>query len=350
MRTIALPTDKCILTQMAILGIAIAMMACTGSKPDLTHGLPQGPTPWLHEKFDKEGGKFTFGIVTDLNGGEREGIFDIAIEQLNLLRPELILSVGDLVEGESSNPDSIAMEYDRFDARARKAVAPLFHVGGNHDLTDPAMRKVWKDRYGAHYYYFIYKNVLFLVLDTEDHTDARRKEIHEARSAAIKVMDGPQPEKARDMEYFKMPERVTGNIGVEQAAYFKDVIAKHPEVAWTILFMHKPVWKRDGSGSMEEIEGALAGRQYTVFNGHFHSYSHTSKNDKDYMMLGTTGGHQDENDPHAFDHVTLVTMTDAGPVIATLRLDGILNKFGKIPLNGDSLCFQASHCQPTTPH
>lgn len=335
-----------------MLAITLVFASCAPRRPPVfIHEMPaQGGVPWLSDKFDNAEGKFTFGIVTDLTGGEREGIFAIAIEQLNLLRPELIVTVGDLVEGSSSSPDSINMEYDSFDARARKGIAPLFHVGGNHDLTDPVMRKVWTDRYGAHYYYFIYKNVLFLMLDTEDHTDARRKEIHEARMAAIKVLDGPEPEKARDMEYFKMPERVTGTIGAEQTAYFKDVIARHPEVSWTMLFMHKPIWKTTGEGSLEGIETAMAERPYTVFNGHFHSYSHTSKNGKDYIILGTTGGAQGNDDPNAYDHVTLVTMDANGPSLANLRLDGILNKYGKIPLNGDSLCFQASRCGEQAGH
>lgn len=333
-----------------VAGISLAgilLTACDRSPKPFQHGMAQGSNvPWLREKFDDADGKFTFAIVTDLNGGERPGIFDIAVEQLNLLRPELIITVGDLLDGETENLDSLKMEFDRFDERAGKAMAPLFHVGGNHDLTNPVMRDIWKDRYGAHYYYFIYKNVLFLVLDTEDHTDARRKEIHEARSAAIKVMDGPNPEKASEMEYFKMPERVTGRVGSEQSAYFVDIIQKHPEVRWTVLFMHKPIWKTEGEGSLEGIEKALEGRPFTVFNGHFHSYSHTTKNNRDYMILGTTGGAQNAKDPNAFDHVTLVTMAPEGPSIANLRLDGILNKYGKLPLNGDSLCFQASHCAP----
>lgn len=326
--------------------LATVLVAGCNPKPSVfVHDRPTGsPMPWLGNTFDDGSDKFQFAIISDLNGGERPGIFDVAVEQLNLLRPELIMSVGDLVDGASSNADSIIMEYERFDARAGKAVAPVVHVGGNHDLTDPVMRAVWKERYGAHYYHFVYKNVLFLVLDTEDHNDARRQEIHEARQAAIKVLDGLVPGKADTMSYFKMPERVTGNIGKEQAAYFADVISKNTGVTWTLLFMHKPVWKREGEGSLEPLEKALAGRSYTVFNGHFHSYSHTAKNNTDYMILGTTGGHQGEKDPNSFDHVTLVTMTAEGPSIANLRLDGILNKFGKLPLNGDSLCFQASRC------
>lgn len=325
--------------------IFVMVCACRQQTPVFTHDLPAGgAVPWLNTSFDDPVDKFSFGIVTDLNGGEREGIFEVAVEQLNLLRPELIVTVGDLVEGTSSQADSIRAEYDDFDRRARKAVAPLFHVGGNHDLTDPVMRQVWKERYGAHYYYFVYKNVLFLMLDTEDHTDQRRQEIHEARQAAIKVMDGPEPEKAREMEYFRMPERVTGNIGKEQAAYFQQVVADHPEVYWTVLFMHKPVWKREGEGSLEPIEQALGNRPYTVFNGHFHSYAHSVKNNRDHMILGTTGGHQGADDPNSFDHVTWVTMTREGPSIANLRLDGILDKTAHLPLQADTVCFQASRC------
>ncbi len=322
------------------------VVGCQMQTARFHHGMTHGRSvPWLNEHFDDSEDKFTFGIVTDLNGGERPGIFEIAVGQLNLLRPELIVTVGDLVDGVSSNPDSIHAEYDSFDDRARKAKAPLFHLGGNHDLTDPAMRQVWKERYGAHYYYFIYRNVLFLMLDTEDLTDERRAEIHLARQAAIKVLDGPDPEKARDMPYFMMPERVTGNIGKEQSTYFQRIIAENPEVRWTFLFMHKPVWQRTGEGSLEPIESALAGRKYTLFNGHFHSYSHTLKNNTDHIVLGTTGGHQDEKSAGAFDHVTLVTMTSDGPSIANLRLDGIYDKTGHIPLNGDSVCFQASRCK-----
>ena len=338
--------SKVVVRLLSFLALAVIFIACTKKEPDVfTHGMPQGSVPWLHDRFDDTKDKFTFAIVSDLNGGERKGIFEVAVEQLNLLRPELILSVGDLVDGESSNTDSIMAEFDHFDERARKAMAPLFHVGGNHDLTDPAMRKVWKDRYGAHYYYFVYKNVLFLILDTEDYSDARRLEIFEARSAAIKVMDGPNPEKANEMEYFKMPERVSGQISAEQSAYFTEAIKQHPEVKWTLLFMHKPVWKREEVGGLQLIESALAQRPYTLFNGHFHSYSHTVKNGRDYIILGTTGGSQPATDQNSFDQVALVTMGAEGPSIANLRLDGILNKTGKIPLNGDNLCFQASRCK-----
>jgi len=259
------------------------------------------------------------------------------------------VSVGDLIDGGSEDREKLARDWDSFDARVAKATAPVFYVGGNHDLTNKTMRAVWAERYGSRYYHFVYRNVLFLVFDTEDYTDERLREIYLARAAAIEVMDGDHPEKWREMEYHRMPERVTGEIGTAQADYFVDVIADHPDARWTMLFMHKPVWQRDDEPDFARIEAALSERPYTVFGGHFHNYSHTIKNGRDYIMLGSTGGGQSAELEGAFDHVTLVTMTNEGPTIGNLKLEGILDKTGRIPLGGDELCFQAAKCAAEVP-
>lgn len=62
----------------------------------------------------------------------------------------------------------------------------------------------------------------------------------------------------------------------------------------------------------------------------------------DYIMLGTTGGAQDEKDPNSFDHISLVKMENGKPVLTNLRMDGILDETGHIPLHGDTLSYQAS--------
>jgi hypothetical protein len=304
----------------------------------------EGSTPWAGRAFSSDSDDFTFAVFSDLTGGERDGVFDVAVAQLALLRPELILNVGDLIEGESDDLALLEQEWAEFDARAARASAPVFRVGGNHDLTSPAMREAWARRFGPLYYHFVYKNVLFLVLDTEDYPDQRRSEIHEARTEALEALNGGQTEEALAMAYYQMPERVTGDVGAEQAAYFQQVIAQNPGVRWTMLFMHKPVWRRDDDREFAAIEAALGDRPYTIFNGHLHSFSHHVKNGRDHIMLGTTGGAQNGSDDMAFDHLTLITMADEGPRIAHLRMDGIMDKRGRIPLGGDTLCFQASRC------
>ena len=324
----------------------LLLMGCSGTVPTaFQHNLNERPTPWTHNRFDNAEDKFTFAIFSDLNGGEREKVFEVAVAQLSLLRPELILSVGDLIDGGTENRETLRQEWESFDVRASRAVAPVFKVGGNHDLTNLTMRDVWMERYGARYYHFIYKNVLFLALDSEDYFDDRMLEIYEARAEYIELRDSMEPEQVKEMKYMKMPERTTGEMGKEQSDYFLKVIAEHPNVDWTFLFMHKPVWLKENDPEFAAIESALSNRPYTLFNGHFHSYSHTIKNGRDYIMLGTTGGSQNANNEMSFDHVMMVTMTKDGPTIGNLRLDGILDKTGHIPADGDSLCFQASKCK-----
>ena len=324
----------------------LLVMGCSGTDPTVfQHNLNKRPTPWTHNRFDNAEDKFTFAIFSDLNGGEREKVFEVAVAQLSLLRPELILSVGDLIDGGTENRETLRQEWESFDVRASRAVAPVFKVGGNHDLTNLTMRDVWMERYGARYYHFIYKNVLFLALDSEDYSDDRMQEIYEARAEYIELRDSMEPEQVKEMKYMKMPERTTGEMGKEQSDYFLKVIAEHPNVDWTFLFMHKPIWLKENDPEFAAIESALSNHPYTMFNGHFHSYSHTIKNGRDYIMLGTTGGSQNADNEMSFDHVMMVTMTKDGPTIGNLKLDGILDKRGHIPANGDTLCFQASRCK-----
>lgn len=308
------------------------------------HDMNTVSTPWTHERFDNNSNKFTFAIISDLWGGERPGVIDVAIEQVNLLRPEFIMSVGDLIDGGTEDTLNLKEEWNEFDNKSSKAIAPMFYTGGNHDLTNTTMRDVWEKRHGKRYYHFKYNNVLFLVLDSEDYEDERMQEIYEARAIAIEIMDSNEPAKAIESLYFKMPERRTGEISAEQSKYFEQVIKENSDVRWTFLFMHKPVWMRDDSSGLNTIETALGIMPYTVINGHFHVYNHTERKGKDYITLATTGGAQNDKSDMAFDHFTMVTMTDDGPSIASLRLDGVLDKYGAIPLNGDTLCFQASRC------
>ena len=325
----------------------ILLTACNvpGDRSIFNHEFDsEGSLPWSHQPFDNSSDKFTFAIISDLNGGERTGIFEVAIEQINLLRPEFILSVGDLIDGGTEDRDQLTREWEYFDQRASKAIAPVFHTGGNHDLTNLTMRKVWQERYGARYYYFLYSDVLFLVLDSEDYSEERIQEIYHIRANALEVLE-TEPEKYPESEYYSLSERRTGEIGDKQSSYFEKVIQEHPDVKWTMLFMHKPAWMREDEHGLQRIEAALSDRAYTVINGHFHAYSHTVKNDRDYIMLGTTGGSQNPENEMSFDHISLVTMTDEGPSIANLKLEGILDKKGEIPADGKDLCFQASTCK-----
>ena len=308
------------------------------------HRVSGEAVPWTHENFDADDDKFMFALFSDITGEERERVFEIAVAQLSLLRPELIINVGDLIEGGTSDLEQLDREWDSFDSRANQAIAPVFYVGGNHDLTNAVMQNVWDERYGQTYYHFIYKNVLFLVLDTEDNSPERVKVIFEAREEALRIIEAEGMDAFPATEYANMPEQTAGNVGPEQSEYFLRVIAGNPEVRWTFLFMHKAAWDKAGEENFAAIEQALSDRPYTLFNGHVHAYEHLERHGRDYIRLATTGGVQFPERGQSMDHVTLVTVSDEGVDIANLLMSGILDKTGHIPLGGDDVCFEAAKC------
>jgi hypothetical protein len=145
-------------------------------------------------------------------------------------------------------------------------------------------------------------------------------------------------------EYGRLTERKSGRIGEKQAAYFRQVIARNSLVRWTFVLMHKPAWERPDEEYFSTVEAALAGQPYTVFYGHVHSYLHEQRLGRDYIRLATTGGVQNIAKKMAVDHVTLVTVSREGVDIANIRMSGLFDKTGKIPLNGEDLCFEAALC------
>ena len=331
--------------KIILLLIVVLLANCDKKSEVFNASVKEGPTPWNKSIFDDSNEKFTFAIFTDLNGGERDKVFEIAASQLALLRPEFILSVGDLINGDTQDHKVLLEEWDSFDERASKTLAPIFYVGGNHDLTNKTMHDLWASRYGPQYYYFVYKNILFLVLNTEDYPEKKSEELWKARSEYKLAIKNGEMARASDMPYKKMQERITGDIDKDQSTYFVEAIRNNPDVTWTMIFMHKPVWLKEVEPEFLAIEEALSDRPYTVFNGHLHNYSHQVRKDRDYIMLGTTGGAQHPKRQMSFDHVTMVTIDKGQPSIVNLRMDGILDKTGHIPLDGESICFQVSTCK-----
>ncbi len=208
---------------------------------------------------------------------------------------------------------------------------PFFHLGGNHDLTNPTMREFWKNRFGPRFYHFVYEDVLFLMMDSEDYEEKRMLEIYHARTKALQIINGEIDGVYEESEYFNMPERRIGGMSTEQYDYFKNVLETYPQVKWTFVLMHKPLWMREDDKGLGKLETLLNERKYTVINGHFHSFSHRKRYGRDYTILGTTGGIQFKNDSLSFDHVTLVRM-DKEPVVTHLKMEGILDETGNIPV------------------
>lgn len=250
---------------------------------------PDGP--WTTGPLVTQSDRFQFAIVADRTGGRRVGVFPRAVDKLNLLQPDFVMSVGDFIDGYTEDPAELEAQWNEFEAMVERLDMPFVHVPGNHDISNEVMAEQWRRRFGRPYYHFVVRDVLFLVMNTQD------------------------------------PPRE--GLGDEQIEYFADVLANNADVRWTLVFLHQPVWLGGSQKAQwDQFASLLDDRSYTVFTGHWHRYTLYERHGRKHFLLATTGGANPMYGKECglFDHVVWVTMTDDGPIVANLSLDGILDE------------------------
>ena len=246
---------------------------------EFTSNVKSAPFPWTHTRFLETNDNFHFAIVSDRNGGCRPGVFDDAVAKMNLLRPSFVMSIGDFIEGYTDDVNTLKPQWTKVESITNTLQPPFFYVPGNHDYgaynESPNARdvreKLWQTLRGPAYYSFVYRNTLFLCLNSMG------------------------------------AENHHWGLGEKQLAWAKEVLAKNPNVRWTFIFLHAPLWKYDGNGSLEkgnenpqrfvELEKSLNGRNYTVFAGHWHQYTSYNRQGMKYYVLATTGGDSELRGP-----------------------------------------------------
>ena len=297
-----------------VLAFVVALGACspTPDKAQLTVPDLGGATPWTDLAVEDGDDVFHFVVVSDRTGSARPGVFAGAMPTVNLLAPAFVVSVGDLIEGYTESPAQLDQEWDEIESYVAKLDAPFFYAAGNHDMSNAVMAEAWRTRFGPSYYHFIYKGVLFVVLNSE-------------LFGMVGQADTPLPGPWRQSD---------------QMNFVRSVLAQHHEARWTIVLLHQPLWDApEVHPDWLAIEEALGARPYTVFAGHLHRYSLARRHDRNFITLATTGGGSPLRGSALgeFDQVAWVTMRPDGPVIANIEIDGVHDETVSTPAMRETL-------------
>lgn len=256
------------------------------------------PRPWTSKPALTDPDRFQIAIIADRTGGHRPGVWMDAMKKLNLLRPDFVVSVGDLIEGYTNDRQQAESEWRELLGFIDQLEMKFFFVAGNHDVSNSMLHAMWREKFGPEWYSFNYRGVHFLCLCSEDPIEHR--------------------------------------ISKEQLEFVRADLAENSTARHTLVFMHNPLWTyaekeiaagRGDPTNWKTIERLLANRPHTVFAGHVHHYvSYERNGGRKYYSLATTGGgsRMRGNGYGEFDHVVWVTMEKSGPQIVNLRLDGIL--------------------------
>ena len=172
--------------------------------------------PWTGLMAKDSDSDFDFVVVTDRTGEHREGVFREAMTKVNLIQPAFVLSVGDLIEGYTDDPNELKSQWDEIGEMVSLLEMPFFYAAGNHDMSNTVMSEFWRDRFGPSYYSFSYKDVLFVVLNSE---------LFGMVSDPGRSVPGPESQ-------------------AEQMAWLESVLSEESGRRYSFIIVHQPLWDR----------------------------------------------------------------------------------------------------------
>lgn len=243
---------------------------------------------------------FTFAVYGDRTGGPHEGINVLAqaVADTNLLEPDLVMTVGDLINGYAD--DKVWMpQMKQYKQVMGELACPWFPVAGNHDVywrgpnkPEGELEPLYEMHFGPLWYAFEHKDCFFIVLYS-DEGDPKTGE---------KNFKKPASQRMSDLQF----------------NWLKETLAKAKDAEHVFLFVHHPRWlgsraNRVGYGDdwgKVHTELVKAGNVSGVFAGHIHHMRYDPKDGIDYFALATVGGGQPGWAPKAgwLHHFNMVTV------------------------------------------
>ena len=233
-----------------------AVVLPSGGEPNFMPRTPRIGTPWTTDAQ-----KFSFVIFGDKTGGDESGwpYFDRAVDEVNLLRPDFVIMVGDMIPGHF-NTTELEAQWADFMSHARRLRVPFLMIPGNHDVAGPdgVSLDYWLRNVGRTYYSFDYKDCHFLILNSCE---------------------------------------TRGGFGDDQVQFALEDLERHRDVRHTFVFLHIPTWNYPTNPAQytmhwTQIERVLGARDYTVFAGHRHRLQYQKRFSRRFIVLGPTGGSQ----------------------------------------------------------
>ncbi len=231
-----------------------------------------------------------FAVIGDRTGEAQEGIYPQVLAEIERLRPDFAVTVGDMIEGYTSDSVTIANEWREYYEEINTALTmPVHLTPGNHDITFDGMLPSYEQHAGKPYHSFDHRSLHFVVLDNS------RWEAGEG-----------------------FPE--------EQLEWIADDLKKHADASHTFVLFHKPFWYLTlGTGKQDPLHDILVEHGVdAVFSGHFHQYFSGTFDNIMYTNLGSSGGGADPGPSGLLYHFVYVTVDGQGIHIAPVKMGGVL--------------------------
>jgi len=168
--------------------------------------------------------------------------FRDAIEQVNLIRPEFVVMLGDYVFAQRRAGEFLP-EFQRFYDSLEYLDVPTFILPGNHDLyvNRVDQERVWEENIGPLFYSFDFEGYHFTAVDTYDWPRAERVVMKKLGNVFVYARKWQGQIRGASDE--RNPRTYTGEL-----AWLRDDLKKNSSARLRIVFLHHCPFTPQGKG------------------------------------------------------------------------------------------------------
>jgi len=230
-----------------------------------------------------------FAILGDRTGGPEEGVYEQIVIEAERLKPEFVVTVGDMIVGYSTDTLELASRWDEFLQMVKPLSVPIYYTAGNNDITYDIAEGTYRRYAGEPNYSFNHRGLHFTIFDNSRWESS-----------------GELPEK--------------------YLLWLENDLKQCQEAAYTFVFMHKPFWYKTTVQSLPDTLHTLF-KAYgvdAVVTGHFHRYFSGDYDGIQYTCLGSSGGGTGDDLIGPKYHFAWVTVDDEGIHLAPIKYEGVM--------------------------